>query len=204
MSKYTLNSPEEWYQPGSNDSVLLNKLNIINQHEMEELETGLLLALYEQLFMGTQPPVVHNFKVISKWHFQWFENVYEWAGRLRNTNLLKDGFQFAAAERIPTLISSFEKMYLLNFDKIHSLTRPDLVRYLAESHVEFILIHPFREGNGRVSRLLFDTQSVQAGMGLLDYSLWDEHKAFYFKAIQAGVTGNYNPMIHLVNNTLSN
>lgn len=204
MSKYTLNSPEECYQPGSNDSVHLNKLNIINQHEMEELETGLLLALYEQLFMGTQLPDVRSFKIIRKWHYQWLENVYEWAGRLRNTNLLKDGFQFAAADRIPVLIDHFEKTFLLDFGRIPSFTRPELVRYLAESHVEFILIHPFREGNGRLSRLLFDTQSVQAGMGLLDYSLWDEHKAYYFKAIQAGVTGNYKPMIHLVNNTLPN
>jgi fido (protein-threonine AMPylation protein) len=64
--------------------------------------------------------------------------------------------------------------------------------------VEFILIHPFREGNGRLSRLLCDVLSVLAGKGLLDYSLWDEHKAFYFKAIQAGVSGNYSPMMQLV------
>jgi fido (protein-threonine AMPylation protein) len=45
----------------------------------------------------------------------------------------------------------------------------------------WILIHPFREGNGRLSRLLCDVLAVLAGKGLLDYSLWDEHKAFYFK-----------------------
>lgn len=51
-----------------------------------------------------------------------------------------------------------------------------LGREIAECHVEFILIHPFRERNGRLLRLLFDALSVQAGIGLRDYSLWGEHK----------------------------
>jgi len=44
--------------------------------------------------------------------------------------------------------------------------------------------------------------SVLAGKGVLDYSLWDEHKIFYFKAIQAGVSGNYRPMVQLVSDIL--
>lgn len=68
--------------------------------------------------------------------------------------------------------------------------------------MEFISIHPFREGNGRLSRLLFDVLAVQAGVGVLDYSLWNEHKAIYFKAIQAGVSGNFAPMIRLVSDIL--
>jgi len=48
--------------------------------------------------------------------------------------------------------------------------------------VEFILIHPFREGNGRLSRLLADVMAVQSGRGPLDYSGWNEHKATYIQA----------------------
>jgi len=59
-----------------------------------------------------------------------------------------------------------------------------------------------REGNGRLSRLLLDVLSVLAGKGVLDYSLWDEHKIFYFKAVQAGVSGNYCPMMQLVSDIL--
>ena len=100
------------------------------------------------------------------------------------------------------MLAGFEKQFLSRFGELKSLSRPGLVNYLAECHVEFILIHPFREGNGRLSRLLFDVLTVQAGGGLLDYSLWDEHKVFYFKAIQAGVSGNYNPMMQLVSDIL--
>ena len=202
MSKYELNSTEERYQPGSGDLVLANKLGIIDEQEMDTLESGLLLMLYEQLFIESQPPEALAFEHISRWHRQWLGNVYDWAGRLRNANLTKDGFQFAAADRIPLLLDGFERQFLARSGELKSLARSELVTYLAECHVEFILIHPFREGNGRLSRLLCDVLSVLAGKGLLDYSLWDEHKEFYFKAIQAGVSGNYSPMMQLVNDIL--
>ena len=118
------------------------------------------------------------------------------------TWLNKDAFQFAAADRIPLLLDSFDKQFLSRSAELKFLVRPELVRYLAECHVEFILIHPFREGNGRLSRLLCDVLSVVAGKGLLDYSLWDEHKAFYFRAIQVGISGNYSPMMQLMNDIL--
>lgn len=202
MSKYELNSAEERYQPGSGDLVLANKLGIIDEQEMEALESGLLLMLYEHLFIEGQPPEALTFEHISGWHRQWLGNVYGWAGRLRNANLTKDGFQFAAADRIPLLLDGFEKQFISRSGELKSLARPELVRYLAECHVEFILIHPFRKGNGRLSRFLCDVLLVLAGKGLLDYSRWDEHKAFYFKAIQAGVSGNYSPMMQLVSDIL--
>lgn len=202
MAKYGLNSAEKRYQPDSGDMVLANKLGIIDEEEMEALESGLLLMLYEKLFIEGQPPAALAFEHISGWHRQWLGNVYDGAGRLRNANLTKDGFQFAAADRIPLLLDGSEKQFLSRSGELKSRARPELVRYLAEYHVEFILIHPFREGNGRLSRLLCDVLSVLAGKGLLDYSLWDEHKVFYFKAIQAGVSGNYSSMMQLVDDIL--
>ncbi|MEF3099126.1 Fic/DOC family protein [Raoultella terrigena] len=202
MSKYVLNSAEERYQPGSGDMVLVNKLEIIDVAEMDALESGLLLMLYELLFIRHQLPATLSFEHIREWHRKWLGNVYDWAGRLRNANLAKDGFQFAAADRIPLLITEFEKQFLSRFTELNTLSRAELAEFLAECHVEFILIHPFREGNGRLSRLLFDVLAVQAGVGVLDYSLWDEHKVFYFKAIQAGISGNFAPMIRLVSDIL--
>jgi cell filamentation protein len=64
--------------------------------------------------------------------------------------------------------------------------------------VELILIHPFREGKGRLARLLADVMAVQAGNGLLDYVEWDRQKGRYFAAIQQGFAGDYDPMKRLV------
>jgi len=72
------------------------------------------------------------------------------------------------------------------------------------THVELILIHPFREGNGRLSRLLADVMVVQAGRGPLDYSAWEADKAAYFGAIRAGMAKDYRPMQRLVEAALVN
>ena len=77
-----------------------------------------------------------------------------------------------------------------------------MVQAIAEVHVEFILIHPFREGNGRLSRLLADVMAVQAGHAPLDYSSWEAEKARYIGAIHAGCSGNYAPMCTCVRQAL--
>lgn len=61
MAKYSLNSSETIYQPDSSDSVLLNKLSIVDEAEMEALESGLLLMLYEQIFIESPPLTALNF-----------------------------------------------------------------------------------------------------------------------------------------------
>lgn len=98
MSKYELNSSEELYQSGSGNLVLANKLGITDAEEMEALESGLLLMLYEQLFIEGQPPALLVFDHIRKWHRQWLGNVYGWAGRLRNVNLTKGGLSICCCQ----------------------------------------------------------------------------------------------------------
>ena len=77
-----------------------------------------------------------------------------------------------------------------------------MIEALAVTHVELILIHPFREGNGRLARLLADVVAVQANRGLLDFSAWDKDKERYFAAIQRGVAREYGPMKELFSGDL--
>ena len=114
----------------------------------------------------------------------------------------KGGFPFAAASNLPQLVTQFEKDFLTNFNQISLLDERALVSFLARSHVEFILIHPFREGNGRISRLLMDVMCSEANRGPLDYSLFERHKEFYFKSIQAGVNADYVHLEKLIRDTL--
>ncbi|AUM13485.1 Fic/DOC family protein [Ketobacter alkanivorans] len=198
MSKYELTESQTRYQPGSNDQVLANTLGITDPADMDEAELALLEKLYQHVLLDQPLPDVLSSPLIKSWHRQWLGAIYPWAGEERSVNLSKGDFHFAAASQIPNLLHKLDRDYLSQLTPCTELTDETLIKAIAEVHVEFILIHPFREGNGRIARLIADVMASQAGYGTLDYSPWDENKADYFAAIQAGLDMNYKPMMHWV------
>ena len=92
-------------------------------------------------------------------------------------------------------MEDFEQNLLRRYTPCQFEERPEFVRALAETHVELVLIHPFREGNGRVARVLATLMALQGGRPFLDFSLVaEEQKKRYFAAVQAGLDRNYEPM----------
>lgn len=68
-------------------------------------------------------------------------------------------------------------------------------RALSETHTEMLLVHPFRDGNGRIARLLSTLMALQAGLPLLDFSLIRGlEKRKYILAVQAGLSRDYQIM----------
>lgn len=189
----TAGNPEAQYQPGSNNLVLLNKLGITDAEEMDEIEVNLLEQLTESVLNEVTEDQVITTQDLSEWHRRWLGNVYEWAGKYRSVNMGKGDFQFAAAHLIPKLMTKFEDKYLATFTPCNRMNEGELITALATVHVEFVLVHPFREGNGRLSRLLANVMALQAGQPVLDFTHLDEHKSEYFAAIQAGLD-DYEPM----------
>jgi len=200
MSRYDVSGSEGSEEPGADEGVLENLPGITSKSDIDDAEIELLDALYQNTFDNF--PEQLTFDLIKAWHQRWFGNLYPWAGEFRSVNMSKGDFHFAAANQLPMLASGFEADYLKQFVSLSEYDDEAVIQYLAESHVEFILIHPFREGNGRISRLLLDVMAVQAGFQPLDYTLWDENKEFYFKSIQAGVSGDYQHLIRLVRDVL--
>lgn len=69
------------------------------------------------------------------------------------------------------------------------------MKALSEVHTELVLIHPFREGNGRCARILASIMALQAGLPVLDFSaISGPKKQDYFSAVQIGMDRNYEPM----------
>ncbi len=68
---------------------------------------------------------------------------------------------------------------------------------LAETHVELVLLHPFRDGNGRLARVLSSLMALQAGLPLLNFRTLAEGKKAYLVAIQAGMEKRYDLMQQL-------
>jgi cell filamentation protein len=196
--RYCVDGTEGEFEPQSNGRVLRNLVGISTPEDMDELELGLLAQLYEEVLVHQLPDRALTAQDLRDWHRLWLGNVYSWAGQDRSVNMSKGGFPFAAAAQIPRLLDQFERQVLQRRTPCHEMSDEALTQAIAETHVEFIVIHPFREGNGRLSRLLADVMAVQAGREPLDYSEWDTHKAAYIAAIHAGFSGDYAPMRHWV------
>ena len=201
-SRYdTTGNVEAQFEPDSNARVLANKLGISDPGEMDDIELDLLEQLHEDLLgsiAADQPITVTD---LREWHRRWLGNVYIWAGRFRTVNMSKDNFPFAASGRIPKLMEHMDREIFPAHTPCSEMSENRLVKAIAVVHVELILIHPFREGNGRLSRLLANVMALQADRPALDYTRWDENRIDYFAAIQAGLT-DYEPMKRLVRQAL--
>jgi len=203
INRYRAKGSQAEMQPGSNAQVLRNTPGITDPTQMDEAELSLLLQLYEWL-MGDQFPERRlDVADLMEWHRLWLGNLYDWAGQVRSVNLAKGEFHFAAAAQIPRLLAEFERDCLHRYTPCENMDDDALAEAIAICHVELILIHPVREGNGRLSRLLADVMAVQAGRGPLDYSRWDADKTAYFSAIQCGMGRDYAPMRELVSVALA-
>jgi len=201
--RYQATGPQAEWQPGSNERVLRNKADITDPALMDEAELALLLQLYEFVMREQFPKRRLNVVDLIEWHRLWLGNLYVWAGQERSVNIAKGDFHFAAAAQISRLLVGFERDALHRYTPCEGMVDDALAKAIAVCHVELILIHPFREGNGRLSRLLADVMAVQAGREPLDYSRWDADKGAYFAAIQRGMSRDYTPMSELVSVALA-
>ncbi len=183
---------EAQFEPGSRNRVLKNLLGIKKKTEMDRIE-ALALKQAEEEIINTYG-ANHRFKTsdIFKIHKIWLGNIYPWAGKFRKVNLSKGDFNFAAAAQIPNLMDAFENEYLFKFTPCNFNDIGNVINAISITHVELILIHPFREGNGRVARLLSTLMALQAGYPPLDFSfIKKEKKKEYFKAVNLGLDRNY-------------
>ena len=87
---------------------------------------------------------------ILRIHRRWLKSVYEWAGSYRQVMMSKGNFTFAAPAHIPKLMADFETEILKKYTPCIFESREEVIEALAIVHTELLLIHPFREGNGRV------------------------------------------------------
>lgn len=203
MSRYDITGLQNTAQPGTDGQILANKLGITRREDIDEVELVLLKKIYFSVLHEHLPSGCVTVRTIKTWHRRWLGNVYAWAGLERSVNMSKDGFPFAAADRVPALLHDYEQRFLVPYTPCKGYSRDALIEAIAMTHVEFILIHPFREGNGRIARLLADVMATQAGYGPLDYASWSTQRARYIQAIQAGLGEDYEMMQGLVDHAMT-
>jgi len=206
-NRYAVHSDED-FESGSKGQVLKNYLGVKTKNEIEQIEAQELDRV--ELEIMEQFDEDHQFTAsdICNIHHSWLGDVYPSAGKYRTVDMSKEGFPFAAAGQIDKLMGKLEIDYLKKYSPCHFKDMDKLAYALGVVHVEFVIIHPFREGNGRTARLLADLMAVQAKRETLNYSSIDQTtnaKGFreYIAAIHAGFENNYAPIQNIFIELLS-
>lgn len=143
---------------------LENKLGITNSAELareeERISKRKAVELFESGALDKLAP--GRFASLQAIHKTLFEDIYDFAGELRTVNLAKGNFRFAPLMYLEVALGNIDKMPQSTFDEI------------IEKYVEMNIAHPFREGNGRSTRLWLD-QMLKAGIGqVVDWSKVDK------------------------------
>ena len=186
---------EDQYMPGSNGQVLKNLLGITTREEIDRVETELLFEVSDQMLDELGREKQFTSEDLCWMHGRWLGSLYEWAGSYRRVMMSKGGLMFAAPAHIPNLMIEFEKEIVRKYTPCIFDSRQEVIFALAIVHTELILIHPFREGNGRISRLLATLMALQADLPPLDFSCFaDARQEEYFAAVRYGLDRNYAPM----------
>lgn len=155
--------------------ILENKLGITNQIELSKAEEKISKKKAKQLFdTGDISKVkVGTFEGLAYIHKYLFEEIYDFAGKIRTVNISKGDFRFAPLMYLNHSLEYIDKMPQTTFDQI------------IEKYVEMNIAHPFREGNGRATRIWLDLLLKKEIKQVIDWNLVDKEE--YLSAMQRSV-----------------
>ncbi len=155
--------------------VLENKLNITDQIELARAEEKISKRKARQLFDSgdIHKAEVGKFAGLAFIHAYLFEDIYPFAGKIREVNIAKGNFRFAPLMYLEPSLKHINAMPQSNFDEI------------IEKYVEMNVAHPFREGNGRATRIWLDLMLKNQIQQVVDWNQVDKEE--YLSAMQRSV-----------------
>ena len=143
---------------------LKNKLNIENSADLAREEERISKKKAAELFESGMLDELKagSFEALSFIHRWLFEDIYDFAGKIRTVNLAKSNFRFAPVMYLEAALNNVEKMPQSTYDEI------------IEKYVEMNIAHPFREGNGRATRIWLDLILKQELKKVVDWNKVDK------------------------------
>jgi cell filamentation protein len=155
--------------------VLPNKLHLTNQLELNKAEEKISKQKAKQLFESGEINRIEvgTFKGLAQIHAYLFGELYDFAGKLRDVNIAKGNFRFAPLMYLEPSLVHISNMAQGNFNQI------------IEKYVEMNIAHPFREGNGRATRIWLDLILKKEIKQVIDWNAVD--KSDYLSAMERSV-----------------
>ena len=170
--------------------VLKNKFNIESQIELNKIEEKISKEKAVKLFDSGKIDKIKagTFKGLQQIHKFLFEDIYDFAGQIRNINISKGSFRFAPVMYLEQSLKNIEKMPQSTFDEI------------VQKYVEMNIAHPFREGNGRATRIWLDLIFKKELKKVVDWNKID--KEDYLSAMERSPIKDIE-IKHLLKNALT-
>ncbi|EOT23335.1 Fic family protein [Enterococcus faecium] len=170
--------------------ILENKLGLTNQFELAKVEEKLSKQKAKELYdCGKINEIeVGTFKGLSEIHEFLFSDIYDFAGKIRSVNIAKGNFRFAPVMYLEHSLQHIDQMPQTSFEEI------------IKKYVEMNIAHPFREGNGRSTRIWLDLILKEELQKVVDWNLID--KADYLSAMERSPINDLE-IRYLISNALT-
>ncbi|KAA4869287.1 cell filamentation protein Fic [Bacteroides fragilis] len=170
--------------------ILENKLGLTNQVELAKVEEKLSKQKAKELYdCGKINEIeVGTFKGLSEIHEFLFSDIYDFAGKIRSVNIAKGNFRFAPVMYLEHSLQHIDQMPQTSFEEI------------IKKYVEMNIAHPFREGNGRSTRIWLDLILKEELQKVVDWNLID--KADYLSAMERSPINDLE-IRYLISNALT-
>jgi cell filamentation protein len=182
--------------------VLCNKLGITDLATLQAAEEQSLARAYRDLLgeVRTDTPITCD--LLCHIHARVFGELYEWAGRWRTVWISKPGITWPAPDFLDANMRALERNVLRKHPAASLREEHAFCDALGEIQGEFLVIHPFREGNARAIKLAGDLLAAQTGRPLLVYDQTDDGQRQYTEAAKAAFKQNHVPMREIIRQAL--
>lgn len=171
--------------PGSD--TLKNRLGLLDDALLSEAEREISSVAANEIDFSPPP---YDLGYLKRIHQRLFADLYDWAGELRSIDIAKGGTRFCNIHRMePESAKLFERLRRAQW--YEGFERMELVRLVAQLFGDLNVIHPFREGNGRAQRILFEHIIINAGHQI---SWWEAEPGEWVQANIDAVLCDYRAL----------
>ena len=179
------------------NGVLYNLAEIKDQKILTIFESLKVSKRIEELF--EKPIKIKNSESLLKIHYYLFQDVYNWAGKVRNVNISKNGKPFFDGERFDSAFR-YVNTLITDYRKINKTDKKQIAEKLAEILDNVNFLHPFREGNGRTQREFLRLLALEKGLKL--YLNPADNKDIYERYMKGAIESDVKILTELIQNLI--
>ena len=184
-------------------TVLRNRLGITDLSQIQIAEEEALARAYRDLLREVRTDTPLTCDLLRHVHARIFGDLYDWAGHWRSVWISKPGTTWPAPDFLDANMLEYEQNVLRKFPAGDLSDDFVFCAAVGEIQGEFLVIHPFREGNARTIKLATNLLAAQTGRPLLVYDQSDEGQHQYIEAAKAAFKRDYVPMVEIIRQALA-